>query len=145
MGKMKELYEKLLKNNPQRMCEILEEIAEEFDIDVEEYMCHHIISQKIYDKYASHFENFDGTKGPHWDVETIKEKSGIDFDSKKYTCYDFAYVVNMRYSDDGDLMSTENIFKSAKRYLEDNDAPCDDPSTRAYMDGKQRHLRFEKH
>lgn len=145
MGKMKELYEKLLKNNPQRMCEILEEIAQEFDIDVEEYMCHHIISQKIYDKYSAHFDNFDGTIGPHWDVETIKEKSGIDFDNKKYTCFDFAYAVNMRYSDDGDLMNTENIFKSAKRFLEDKDSGYDDPSTRAFRDGKQRHLRFKQH
>lgn len=142
MGKMKEHYEKLIHDNPEKMCEILEEIADEFEIDIEEYICNHITSQHLYDKYAAHFKNFDDTTGPHWTAEEIKEKSGIDFNSKKYTCYDYAYVVNMRYSDDGDLMSVENLFKSAKRYLEDKDCGIDDPSTRAYIDGKQRHKRF---
>ena len=50
----------------------------------------------------------------------------------------------MRYSDDGDLMEVETLFKSAKRYLEDKDSRFKDPSTRAYHDGKQRHLRFMK-
>ena len=135
----------ILKENPFDMMEIIEEMHEDWGESVEEYFCQHITKPEQYGKYTKHFKNADGTSGPHWSVEDIKAKSGIDFDDKDYTCYDFAYAVNMRYSDDGDLMPIENIFKSGKRFLEDADSGCKDPSTRAYKDGKKRYLRFKNH
>ena len=142
MGKWHKEVHKILEENPYLMMEILEEMHEDWGESVEEYFCQHITNLKQYEKYAKHFVNFDETKGPHWTVEQIKEKAGIDFNSKKYTCYDFAYAVNMIYSDWGDLYETEKIFKSAKRWLEDKDSGIEDASTRAYKDGKARHKRF---
>lgn len=139
----RENVSEILKEHPFKIMEIIEEMYEDWGDSVTEYFCQHITSKEQYEKYAKHFKNFDETTGPHWDIETIKEKSGLNFENKDYTCYDFAYAVNMKYSDDGDLMSTENIFKSAKRYLEDKDSGIKDPSTRAYKDGKHRYLRFK--
>lgn len=143
MGNWHDKANYILKNNPYKMMEVLEEMHEDWGESIEEYFCHHIVSEQQYEKYTKYFENTDGTKGPHWSVEQVKEKSGLDFSTKDYTCYDFAYVVNMKYSDDGDLMSPEVIFKSAKRFLEDKDSGFKDPSIRAYKDGKQRYLRFK--
>lgn len=135
----------ILKNNPYKMMEVLEEMHEDWGESIEEYFCPHITNQKQYEKYTKDIKNFDETSGPHWTVEQIKEKSGLDFSTKKYTCYDFAYVVNMFYSDWGDIWETEKIFKGAKRWLEDKDSGIEDASTRAYKDGKARYKRFHKH
>lgn len=140
----KKMIMEMFHENPHKFKEKFEEIYDDWAEEIEEYFSEHITNEKQYKRYVEHFENFDDTKGPHWSVEEIKEKVNINFEMKCYTCYDYAYAVNMRYSDDGDLMSAENIFKSAKRYLEDKDSGIKDPSTRAYHDGKQRHLRFMK-
>ena len=135
---------KILEENPFKIMEILEDMHEDWGKSVEEYFCRHIIDEKQYEKYTKYFTNFDKTTGPYWTVSQVKEKAGIDFTTKDYTCYDFAYAVNMVYSDNGDFMTPEHIFKSAKRWLEDMDSGIVDPSTRAYLDGKQRYTRFNK-
>ena len=140
----REVVSHILKEKPFDMMEIIEEMHEDWGESIEEYFCQHITSKEQYEKYTKHFENRDGSKGPHWQVEEIKKQAGINFEDKNYTCYDFAYAVNMRYSDDGDLMTTENVFKSGKRFLEDTDSGIKDPSTRAYKDGKKRYLRFKE-
>lgn len=134
----------ILENDPFKMMEIIEEMHNDWGESVEEYLCEHITSEKQYEKYTKYFKNFDKTTGPYWTVEQIKEKSGIDFSKKDYTCYDFAYQVNMIYSDYGDFLTPEQIFKEAKRDLEDEDSWMKDPSTRAYKDGKKRYARFSK-
>ena len=144
MGNWRKKVSKILEENPFEMMEILEDMYDDWGESVEEYLCQHIMNEKQYEKYTKHFKNFDDTKGPHWTVAQIKEKSGLDFSTKDYTCYDFAYVVNMFYSDWGDIWETEKLFKSAKRWLEDKDSGVEDPSTRAYKDGKARHKRFSK-
>ena len=144
MSKWQKEVSKILEENPFKMMEILEEMHDDWGESVEEYFCKHIASEKQYDKYTKYIKNFDGTTGPYWTVAQVKEKSGLDFSTKDYTCYDFAYVVNMIYSDIGDYTPPEHIFKSAKRWLEDTDSGVEDPSTRAYLDGKQRYARFSK-
>lgn len=134
----------ILKEHPFKMMEIIEEMYEDWGESVAEYFCQHITNKEQYDKYTMYIKNRDGSKGPHWSVDEIKKQAGISFEDKEYTCYDFAYAVNMRYSDDGDLMPVENVFKSAKRFLEDADSGHKDPSTRAYKDGKARYMRFKE-
>ena len=134
----------MIHSEPNKFKEKFEEIYDDWAEEIEEYFAEHITNEKQYKRYTDCFENFDETKGPHWSVEEIKDKVNIDFSMKNYTCFDYAYAVNMRYSDDGDLMPVENLFKSAKRFLEDKDSGFKDPSTRAYHDGKHRHLRFMK-
>ena len=115
-----------------------EEMPVEFEMSIMEYEygCH-IAFKHMYDEAVSYFENQDGTEGAHWDTDTIKMKSGIDFSAKEYTLWDMAYLVNMLYSDYGDKLGTDMIFWMAKRDLEDKDYPGD-PSERAYKDAKRR-------
>lgn len=132
-----EHIKKMIKHNPHRVFEIIEDMAEYFGDEVFKYFDNHIRTEECYEDYVSYFDNFDGSKGGHWTIDAINQKANIDFQHKEYTLYDFAYVVNMRYSDDGDLMSVDNIFKSAQRYLEDKDY-YGNPSERAYCDAKKR-------
>ena len=110
----------------------------------ERYGCH--LDEELYDEATALFTNPDGTQGPHWSVATIKAKSGIDFTTKEYTCYDFAYVVNMLYSDYSTVFIDPNYYlKMAKAYLTDEDYPGDKVSERAYHDALHRIAYFEHH
>lgn len=137
-----EHIKKMIKHNPHRVFEILEEMSEFFGDEVYEFFDNHIKTKECYDEAVACFRNFDGTSGGHWSVEAIQQRSNIDFDHKEYTIYDFAYIVNMRYSDDGDLLTVDNVFKSAQRYLEDADF-YGNPSERAYYDAKKRKEYFK--
>ena len=132
----------ILNNNTDVLFEIIEEIEEHFG-SLEDFFTCHIENTETYNKFISVVKNFDGTHGGHWTVEQIKVHARIDFEKTKYTCYDYAYVVNMRYSDDGQRMNQEQLFASAKDYLEDVDY-WGDPSERAYREGKKRYKYFKK-
>lgn len=135
----------LIEKNPEKLCAIIDNIVMEYGDEVEDFFICHIKDKKCYEEYVSYFKNFDGTKGAHFSLDTLRQKiSNIDFDKKDYTFFDFAYTINMRYSDDGDLMSFENLVKSAKRYLEDPDYPGD-PSERALEDAKEREEYFSEY
>lgn len=133
----------ILKHNPDLLFDIIEDIEEYFDADLEEFFTCHIDNKETYEKFVEVIKNFDGTKGGHWNIEQIKTNARIDFTKTEYTCYDYAYVVNMRYSDDGQRMNIESIFESAKDYLEDSDY-WGNPSERAYKEGKKRYNYFKK-
>ena len=65
-------------------------------------------------------------------------RAGIDFSKTKYTKYDYAYVVNMLYSDYGDVFNTAaHYLQMAKNYLCDEDY-YGNPSERAYHDAVSR-------
>lgn len=132
----------ILKHNTDVLFEIIEEIEEKFG-NLEEFFTCHIDNMEIYNKWVSVLKNFDGTRGGHWTHEQVKANAKIDFNATPYTCYDYAYIVNMRYSDDGQRMNQEQIFASAKDYLEDVDY-WGDPSERAYREGKKRYEYFKK-
>lgn len=132
----------ILKHNTDVLFEIVEELEEHFG-NLEEFFTCHIDNMEIYNKWVSVLKNFDGTRGGHWTHEQIKANAKIDFNATPYTCYDYAYIVNMRYSDDGQRMNQEQIFASAKDYLEDVDY-WGDPSERAYREGKKRYEYFKK-
>lgn len=102
-----------------------------------EYGCH-IFCEKMYKEAVQYFESPDGSKGPHWSLDSIKAKTNIDFDSTKYTLYDYAYVVNMLYSDYGHIYTEPSYYlKMAKSYLTDGDY-FGDPSERAYHNAQKR-------
>ena len=115
-----------------------EEMPEEFEEALMEYEygCH-IATKKMYDHAVSYFVNPDGHKGANWEIDVIKNKAGIDFNTKEYTLWDFAYMVNMHYSDYGEKITTDLIFWMAKKDLEDKDY-YGDASERAYKDAKKR-------
>ena len=134
---------KILKHDKNKLFEIFEELEEKFG-DLEEFFTCHIEDVETYNKFISVIKNFDGTTGGHWTIEQAKANAHIDWDKVDYTCYDFAYILNMRYSDDGQrFRSTEDIFNSAKDYLSDIDY-WGVPSERAYIEGKMRYKYFNK-
>ena len=141
MGTMHKLAH-ILKTDKDRMFEILEEMEEVFG-DLEEFFTCHIDNMDTYNKFISVIKNFDGTVGGHWTVEQVKANARIDWDKVDYTCYDYAYITNMRYSDDGQRMNQESLFDSAKDYLEDKDY-WGIASERAYREGKKRYLYLKK-
>ena len=132
----------ILKYDKDRMFEIIEEMEERFG-NLEEFFTCHIDNIDTYNKFISVIRNFDGTMGGHWSVEQIRANAKIDFEKADFTCYDYAYVVNMRYSDDGQRMNQEAIFESAKDYLTDIDY-WGIASERAYREGKMRYHKFKK-
>jgi hypothetical protein len=124
--------------------EFAEEMPTQFEMAIMKYKygCH-IGSKRMYDEAVALFDNPNGTQGAYWDAETVRMKSGIDFNTMKdYTLWDFAYLANMHYSDYGDFLSADQIMKMAKRDLTDKDYPGD-PTERAYKDAKKRIIYFE--
>lgn len=141
---IEQIVDRILKHNPNRMFDIVKEMQERYGDDIKQFFTCHIENLETYNKYVSLLKNYEGTTGGHWSIEQIKAVSKMDFSQKEYTCYDYAYAVNMRYSDDGHrFKTTDDIFASAKDYLEDNDCGCV-PSERAYWEGKKRY-EFYKH
>lgn len=127
--------------HPDKLKETIDALAEEYGDEVYDFFNCHIKNEDEYNKAVSYLKNFDKTNGAHWNLQTIKQKTNIDFHNEEYTLYDFAYAVNMKYSDEGDLMPVDSIFIAAQRYLEDDDFPGE-PSERSYHDYKCRKKYF---
>ncbi len=141
-------YKELKKDNPNIDNELIMTFIEQMPqeaICLFDYMLYgyHIVSKEMYEDAVDCLVNQDGSKGPKWSLTEIENKVNIDFDNKDYTLMDYAYTLNMKYSDIGDLISTDMLMKIAKRYLEDKDY-YGDPSERAYFDAKERIKYFEE-
>lgn len=102
------------------------------------YGCH-IVDREMYDKAVQLLGwAEDKGQGAKWSVEDIKSASNIDFNTKDYTLLDFAYVMNMLYSDYCNIFTDTGYYvKMAKSYLEDPDY-MGDPSERAYHNALKR-------
>jgi hypothetical protein len=149
LKKADEIYKKRLEENPEYAKELVDEWREDMPYQFarkmyeDEYGCH-IFDDEMYDKAVHLFKWVEnrGT-GPKWSIEEIVKLSGINFESKEYTKYDFCYSVNMFWSDFCNVFVEPNYyFKMAKNYLEDPDY-CGDASERAYKDAKRRIKYFQ--
>ena len=79
-----------------------------------------------YSKAVSDFENADGSKGTHWTLDDIKSViKSHSLSLVDYNEYDFAYAMNMAYSDyyGAVVDNTETYYKLARAFLEDPDGP----------------------
>jgi hypothetical protein len=139
-----EIYNEEKRKNPDYdtvlVTEWKEDMPEQFTILhlKKRYGCH-IVDKSMYNDATELFEWADdkGT-GAKWSVEDIKNVSGIDFNSKDYTLLDFAYTMNMLYSDNCNVFIEPTYYiKMSRNYLEDNDY-MGDPSERAYHDAIKR-------
>jgi len=123
-----------------------EKMPEEFvkTMFEEEYGCH-IVDRSIYDEAVSLLKwSEDRGSGAKWEVEDILKLSNIDFSNKDYYEYDYAYVVNMLWSDYGHIFTEPSYFlKMAKAYLEDPDY-MGKPDERAYKNAIKRIEYFEE-
>ena len=145
-----EIYNKRVGENPKYPLEVIDEWREDMPeqftdyIYRTEYGCH-IVSEDFYNKAVGYLHWVgDKGSGAKWSVNDIKSVSGIDFNSKDYYELDFAYVMNMLWSDYCDIF-TEPIYyvKMSKNFLEDNDYPGE-PDERAYKSAKKRIRYFEE-
>lgn len=107
------------------------------------YGCH-IVNRAMYDEAVSLFDWVeDRGNGAKWSVEDIKRVAGIDFGTKEYTLLDFAYTMNMLWSDYCNvIMDASYYVKMAKNYLEDADY-AGEASERAYHDAVKRIQYYE--
>lgn len=150
LQKATEIYNKYLSEDSGYAKKIVEEWREDMPENFAEYMFRkeygcHIVDETMYNKAVSYFEwSNDKGMGAKWSVEDINKLANIDFDEKDYYLHDFAYVVNMLYSDYGHIFSDSGYyFKMAKAYLEDPDY-CGEPDERAYKDALKRIKYHEK-
>lgn len=144
-----QIHKEELSRNPEFNNEL---VAEWIETTPDEFTCkmlkrrygNHIVDEKMYNKAVSLLKWPDErTYGPKWSVADIRSSAGIDFNSKKYTILDFAYIMNMLWSDYSNIFTDTNYyFKMAKNYLEDADY-MGDPSERAFENAIQR-IRYFK-
>lgn len=149
LDKACEFYKKHLENNPNYDHELVmgwkEKMPQEFAQKMyeDEYGCH-IFDETMYNE-AVHLLVWanDKDKGEKWTISDIVKLSGMDFADKAYTKYDYAYMVNVLYSDYCHIFTEPTYYlKMAKAYLEDPDY-MGDPSERAYKNAIKRIKYFK--
>ena len=139
-----EKYNKLKAENPNLDNEMISTFIEDMPaeaimlFDRMEYGCH-IVDVEMYDKAVSLLKWVDDKgSGAKWSVDDIVKLSGINFEGKPYYEHDYAYAVNMFWSDFCNVFTEPSYYlKMAKNYLEDNDY-WGDASERAYKNAKKR-------
>ncbi len=140
---MKHKIHKAVVECPEEVEEMLYEwyqkMPEQAEISINEILYgKHINNDKMYHLAVKFLKNNDGSEGCHWSLDAVENKANIDFDRKPYTLYDYAYAMNMLYSDYGNIFNDTSYFlKMAKNYLEDTDY-MGDASERAYIDAYER-------
>lgn len=102
------------------------ELYQEMECELYQHIYGPHFTKWKYDCAASGFENEDDSKGPHWSVEQVTDYAknhGLSY--KDYNEYDFAFAMNMVYSDYYGAIpdSTDAYYKLAKAFIEDKDAP----------------------
>lgn len=120
-----------------KMEDVAIDALEEYEI-LQEYGCH-IGTEELYEKAVNLLQWVDNKGvGARWSVDDITRICGIDFDTKEYYSFDFAYVVNMLYSDFCNIFTDSATYcKMAKNYLEDPDYHGN-ASERAYKNALER-------
>lgn len=149
MESLQENLKYLVQHEPEKFLKLenFEKMAETTNIkdfiSMLRYGCH-IRDLETYNKMVNVLENRTGEPSPKWEYQSIKNKVSIDFNETAYTSYDFAYWMNMKYSDYGE---TTQDFSTYVKYtvadLEDDDYQGD-ASERAYIDGMEK-LNYKKH
>ena len=138
MMKADEIYNKHLELNPHfdhmLVMSWREEMPEQFAecMYVKEYG-KHIMTEDMYNEAIEDLEWVDSKgSGAKWKFDDIMKLTSVDFEKVKYSKYDYAYVVNMLYSDYANVFTEPSYYlRMAKNYLEDIDYPGR-PCERAY-------------
>lgn len=139
---IKELYHYMLNGTEEQndqaidvLGEIMQEVKRRFpgyyakyDKKLEEIYHHgegHLTKQEAMDA-VSHLVNNDGSKGPHWDEDSIHK--AVEMYPELSTCpfWDVFYVMNMVYSDYyRPEFALKDYVKLTKDFIHDEDAPAD--------------------
>ena len=102
------------------------DLYEEMECELYEHIYGPHFTDWKYEQAVACLENEDGTEGPHWTVQQITDYAksrGASY--RGYNEYDFAYAMNMVYSDYAGAVpdDTDSYFRIAKAFVEDRDAP----------------------
>ena len=108
------------------------------------YGCH-LVDEATYNEAVSLLDWVDDKgNGAKWSIADIKSVSGIDFETKDYTLLDFAYVMNMLWSDCCNVFNETGYYlKMTRNYLEDADY-MGESSERAYHNAIKRIRYYEE-
>lgn len=145
-----QIYEEELKINPDYDHQLVAEWREDMPLSftrkmLEKRYGRHIVDENMYERAVSLLRwPDDRTCGAKWSVSDIKNVAGVNFNSTKYTLLDFAYVMNMLWSDYSNVFVDTNYYvKMARNYLEDADY-MGDASERAYENALKRIHHFKR-
>ena len=98
MHKIKEFHKKLLEENPHYNDELVMEFADNMPelyaqkIQYDYWGCH-IYSEECYEEEIKKIKAI-----PKWTLNDIKQVVKIDFETKEYYLYDFAFLMNYYYN-----------------------------------------------
>ena len=98
MHKIKDFHKKLLEENPHYNDDLVAEFAENMPdlyakkIQYDYWGCH-IYSEECYEEEIKKIKAV-----PKWSLNDIKQVSKIDFETKEYYLYDFAFLMNYYYN-----------------------------------------------
>jgi hypothetical protein len=98
MYKIKDLHQKLLEENPEYNNELVQEFADNMPelyakkIQYDYWGCH-IYSEECYEEEIKKIKAI-----PKWTLNDIKQVVKIDFETKEYYLYDFAFLMNYYYN-----------------------------------------------
>ena len=80
--------------------------------------------------------------GERWNMDDIIKRSDIDFNQEDFTPYDYAYMVNARYADYGDISEKPDYYMQMAKYDLHNDSFPERGNERAYYDAQRRSRRY---
>lgn len=144
-----QIYNEEKAKNPKYDTILVEEWRERMPEDFtryhleKKYGCH-LVDEATYNEAVSLLDWVDDKgNGAKWSISDIKSVAGVDFDDKEYTLLDFAYTMNMLWSDYCNVFNDAGYYiKMAKNYLEDPDY-CGESSERAYHNAIKRIRYYE--
>lgn len=97
------------------------------------------MNKEMAEEWTNNMENADGTKGPHWKPEEVKQL--MSQKKIEYDFWDFYSALNMMYSDYCDVAKKFNLQNNidfyvcmAKAWLDDDDAEAGDAKTAMYYE-----------
>lgn len=149
MESLQENLKYLVQHEPEKFLKLQNYGAVKDEVSLDDFICTlrygaHIRDLETYTKCINVLENRTGEPVPKWEYTAIKSKVNVDFTETEYTSYDFAYWMNMKYSDYGE---TTQDFSTYVKYtiadLEDEDYQGD-ASERAYNDAMEK-IKYKKH
>jgi polyhydroxyalkanoate synthesis regulator phasin len=115
---LSEIMQELQKNYPA--------YYKKYDNKLESIYKHGALTEQEAREAVSHLVNEDGTRGAHWDVDSIRKVVEMYPELSVYNFWCVYYVMNMIYSDYYDSSySIKTYVKLAKDFIGDKDAPSD--------------------
>jgi len=143
MESLKQNLKYLIENEPEKFLKIEQYSSMQDEVDIEEFICAlrygaHIRDIDTYNKAIATLENKTGEPVPKWEYQSIKNKISVDFADTDYTSYDFAYWMNMKYSDYGEITQDFSTYVKYTLADLDDDDYQGDSSERAYIDAMEK-------